>query len=268
MATHQTRSDETRGVMEASEGSSVGASPAVAGARAEPRGAPPKTEDTIGRRADRHRGLANRLKSSRWFPRVLFAAALIPLLWGAAALASDYFLGTRHLGSNPIKEIEHFTGKWALRFLILSLAVTPFIRVSKQGWLIRYRRTWGLFAFFYACVHLTIYFVLDVELSWADFVADIIKRKYITIGMTALALMVPLAVTSTKASIKRLGNRRWNAIHRLVFATVVLGNIHYWMSVKRDIREPLLFAATFVLLLGYRVVRWNRERRAADAPAA
>lgn len=201
-----------------------------------------------------------RIKPSPWLPRVLFLLALIPLVWGASALASDVFLGTRHLGSNPIKEIEHFTGKWALRFLVLSLAVTPAIRLTHQGWLIRYRRTWGLFAFFYACVHLTIYFVLDVELSWTDFVADIIKRKYITIGMTALLLMVPLAVTSTKASIKRLGNKRWNSLHRLVFATVVLGNIHYWMSVKRDITEPALFGLIFAALLGYRIARWHRER--------
>ncbi len=206
--------------------------------------------------------VASRIKKTPWLPRGLFLLALAPLLWGAWALGSDVFLGTRHLGSNPIKEIEHFTGKWALRFLVLSLAVTPAIRFTKQGWLIRYRRTWGLFAFFYACVHLCIYFILDVELSWADFVADIIKRKYITIGMTALLLMVPLALTSTKASIKRLGNRRWNSIHRLVFATVVLGNIHYWMSVKRDITEPALFGAIFAALLGYRLVRWQREQPA------
>ena len=205
-------------------------------------------------------GTLARLKASRQLPRVLFLLALVPVLYGAGLFASDILGGTRHLGSNPIKELEHFTGKWILRFLILSLAVTPVIKLTRQGWLIRYRRTWGLFAFAYACVHLTIYFVLDVELNWSDFVADVIKRKYITIGMTALTLLIPLALTSTKASIKRLGNARWTAIHRLVYATVILGNIHYWMSVKRDIREPVLFGLIFVGLLGYRLRAWVRDR--------
>ncbi len=205
-------------------------------------------------------GILGRLKSSRQLPRLLFLLALAPVLWGVGLFLSDILQGTRYLGSNPIKELEHFTGKWTLRFLILSLAVTPVIKLTRQGWLIRYRRTWGLFAFFYACVHLTIYFVIDVELNWSDFVADVIKRKYITIGMTALTLMIPLVLTSTKASIKRLGNARWTAIHRLVYLTVILGNIHYWMSVKRDVREPVLFSLIFVVLLGYRFRVWMRER--------
>jgi sulfoxide reductase heme-binding subunit YedZ len=204
--------------------------------------------------------ILGRLKTSRQLPRVLFLLALVPLLYGASLFLSDIFGGTRHLGSNPIKELEHFMGKWTLRFLIMSLAVSPAIKLTRQGWLIRYRRTWGLFAFAYACVHLTIYFVLDVELNWSDFVADIIKRKYITIGMTALTLMIPLALTSTKASIKRLGNVRWTATHRLVYATVVLGNIHYWMSIKRDIREPVFFGLIFAGLLGYRLRGWMRDR--------
>ena len=205
-------------------------------------------------------GLSGRLRSSIWLPRLLFALAFVPLLWGAGRFLSDVFQGTRYLGSNPIKELEHFVGKWTLRFLILSLSVTPAIKLTRQGWLIRYRRTWGLFAFFYACVHLLVYFVLDVELTWSDFIADVIKRKYITIGMTALTLMVPLVLTSTKASIKRLGNARWTVIHRLVFVTVILGNIHYWMSVKRDITEPALFGLIFAALLGYRLRNWMQDR--------
>ncbi|MBV6521658.1 MAG: Sulfoxide reductase heme-binding subunit YedZ [Gemmatimonadaceae bacterium] len=220
----------------------------------------------MGSNRDWQRSVVSRLKSSRQLPRVLFVLALAPLMWGAGLLASDLVQGTRYLGSNPIKELEHFTGKWTLRFLILSLTVTPLMALTHQGWLIRYRRTWGLFAFFYACVHLTIYFVLDVELNWADFGADILKRKYIAIGMTALSLMIPLVLTSTKASIRRMGNIRWTALHRLVFATVILANIHYWMSVKRDIREPLLFALIFGVLLGYRLRAWWRER--AKRPGA
>jgi sulfoxide reductase heme-binding subunit YedZ len=224
------------------------------------RGAPPENHATPASTPARHHPTTRPIKPPRWLPYVVFVAALLPLVLVASEFVVQLLTGTRYLGSNPIKAAEHFTGKWVLRFLILSLSVTPAIRLTRQGWLIRYRRTFGLFAFFYACVHLLIYFVLDVELNWADFVADIIKRKYITIGMTALLLMVPLVLTSTKASIKRLGNRRWNAIHRLVIATVVLGCIHYWMSVKRDITEPALFGILFAILLGYRFRRWRYER--------
>jgi methionine sulfoxide reductase heme-binding subunit len=201
------------------------------------RGAPPENHAAPAPSREHHRSNARGFKPPRWLKFAVFTAALLPLAFVASEFVAQLLTGTRYLGSNPIKAAEHFTGKWVLRFLILSLSVTPAIRLTRQGWLIRYRRSFGLFAFFYACVHLLIYFVLDVELNWADFVADIIKRKYITIGMTALLLMVPLVVTSTKASIKRLGNRRWTSIHRLVFATVVLGCIHYWMSVKRDITD-------------------------------
>jgi sulfoxide reductase heme-binding subunit YedZ len=134
------------------------------------------------------------------------------------------------------------------------------VRLLRQGWLIRYRRTFGLFAFFYACTHLVIYAVLDVELTWSDMIEDVAKRLYITIGMTAFALLVPLAVTSTKGWIRRLGNRRWNALHRLVYATSVLGLVHYWMSVKKDITEPALFGIVFAVLLGWRV--WRAKRSA------
>jgi sulfoxide reductase heme-binding subunit YedZ len=208
-----------------------------------------------------HRLLARPITPPRWLRYVVFMASLIPFIFVVAAIASDYFNNTRLLGSNPIKEAEHFTGKWTLRFLILSLSVTPAVKMLRQGWLIRYRRTFGLFAFFYACTHLTIYAVLDVELTWSDMVADVLDRIYITIGMTALLLLTPLAITSTKGWIKRLGSRRWNAIHRLVYAVVVLGTIHYWMSVKRDIREPLIFSATFAVLLGWRV--WWARREAS-----
>lgn len=217
------------------------------------RGAPPNEHDSPARRGGRDRKRADRSKSPRWLPALVFALALVPFVYVAGAIASDFFQGTRYLGSNPIKEAEHFTGKWALRFLALSLAVTPAVRLLEKGWLIRYRRTLGLFAFFYACTHLAIYGVLDVELTWSDMIEDVAKRLYITIGMTALALMLPLAVTSTKGWIRRLGNRRWNALHRAVYASAVLGLVHYWMSVKKDITEPAVFGIVFALLLGWRV---------------
>ncbi len=205
------------------------------------------------------------MRPPRWLPALVFALALVPFVYVMAAIGSDFFQGTRYLGSNPIKEAEHFTGKWALRFLALTLAITPAVRLLRQGWLIRYRRTFGLFAFFYACTHLAIYAVLDVELTWSDMVADVAKRLYITIGMTALTLMIPLAVTSTKGWIRRLGNRRWNALHRLVYASAVLGLVHYWMSVKKDITEPALFGLVFATLLGWRV--WKSSSSKGRTPA-
>jgi methionine sulfoxide reductase heme-binding subunit len=206
-------------------------------------------------------------RSANWLHPAVIAISLAPFCFIAFAIASDFFQGTRYLGSNPIKEAEHMSGKWALRFLALTLAITPALRITRQGWLVRYRRTFGLFAFFYACVHLTIYGVLDVELSWGEMLEDVAKRLYITIGMTAFALLIPLAVTSTKGWIRRLGNARWNALHRLVYIVAPLGLVHYWMSVKKDITEPAIFGLVFASLLGWRI--WNTRRiRAARAAAA
>lgn len=228
------------------------------------RGAPPEQQRTSSRRGGPHQKRAPRTNAPRWLPALVFVASLAPFLVIAASIASDFFQGTRYLGSNPIKEAEHLTGKWALRFLALSLAVTPAVRLTRRGWLIRYRRTLGLFAFFYACVHLSVYAVLDVELGWSEMLEDVAKRLYITIGMTALALMIPLAVTSTKGWIRRMGNRRWTLLHRAVYASAVLGLVHYWMSVKKDITEPAIFGLVFALLLGWRV--WD-ARRSAASPA-
>ena len=202
----------------------------------------------------------------------MIVASLIPFAWVAWAMWSDVYQGTRYLGSEPIKESEHFTGKWALRFLLTTLAVTPAIRFTRLGWLVKYRRTFGLVAFFYACVHLSIYFGLDIELMWDNLVEDVLDRTYITLGMTALLLLIPLALTSTKASIRRLGNRKWNALHRLVYVSAVLGCIHFYMAVKRDVREPLVFAAILAVLLGYRIgasrAAARRTSTGAAAPAA
>lgn len=231
------------------------------------RGGPPRQQDTPATPAARHQNRARGFIPPRWLHAVVVLVALVPFLYVAGAIASDFFQGTRLLGSNPIKEAEHFTGKWALAFLALSLAVTPAMRLLRQGWLVRYRRTFGLFAFFYACTHLVIYAVLDVELDWGDMVADVAKRLYITIGMTALVLMIPLAVTSTKGWIRRMGSARWNRLHRAVYASAVLGLIHYWMSVKADISQPALFGLAFAVLLGWRVWRWRVGGRGAAATA-
>ncbi|MEP7382137.1 MAG: protein-methionine-sulfoxide reductase heme-binding subunit MsrQ [Gemmatimonadota bacterium] len=250
-------------------GRAGGAGGAVEASAERDAGAPPETNVAPPPPKARHLKRAPGFKPPRWLPTLVFCVSLLPFLYVVGAIASDFFQGTRYLGSNPIKEAEHFTGKWALKFLALSLAVTPAVRLLRQGWLIRYRRTFGLFAFFYACTHLTVYAVLDVELTWSDMIEDVAKRLYITIGMTALVLLIPLAVTSTKGWIRRMGNKRWNALHRLVYVSAVLGLIHYWMSVKKDITEPALFGLAFALLLGWRAWRaWGPSSNQRDSTSA
>lgn len=223
-------------------------------------GAPPAVESKAPSTGPRHPNITRRTNPPHWLYPAVFLVALTPWLYVVGAIASDFFLGTRHLGSNPIKAAEHFTGLWALRFLMLTLSVTPAVKMLKQGWLIRYRRTFGLFAFFYACTHLLIYAALDVELSWGDMLEDVTDRIYITIGMAAFTLLLLLAITSTKGWIRRLGNRRWTVLHRAVYVIVVLGMIHYWMAVKADVTDPLLFAAIFAALFAWRI--WWARRRA------
>lgn len=197
----------------------------------------------------------------------VIAVGLVPALWAVYGASSDLLFGTRHFGSNPIKAIEHFTGDWTLRFLALTLAVTPARRLTGINALARYRRTFGLLAFTYVSLHLLTYAGLDIALSWSDLVADVIKRPYITIGMAGFLLFLPLAVTSTRGWIRRLG-RRWTVLHRAVYVIVILGTIHFWMSVKKDITDPLLFALIFALLLGWRAwMTWRRRSSGALASA-
>lgn len=210
-----------------------------------------------GARVERTRPLA--FRPPAWLHAVVVVAALVPFAWVCWAFYSDLVNNTRLLTSEPIKEAEHFTGKWALRFLLACLAVTPVMRLAHVGWLVKYRRTFGLLAFFYAVVHLGIYFGLDIELMWSNLVEDVAERLYITLGMLGLLLMVPLAVTSTKGWIRRLGNRRWNALHRLVYVSAVLGCVHFYMAVKRDVTEPLIFFAILGTSLGLRW-HWSRSR--------
>ena len=200
-----------------------------------------------------HSARARKFKLPAWVKYPVIAVSLIPAAWIFFALWSDLTRNTRFLGANPVKEMEHFMGEWNIRFLVLTLAVSPLIKLTGWGWLIRYRRIFGLLAFFYIFCHLSIYFVLDVELDGALLVEDVSKRLYITLGMAGFLLLVPLAITSTKGWIKRLGNKRWNALHWLIFPAVVLGLIHYYMAVKRDIREPLFYALIFAVLFWFRL---------------
>jgi methionine sulfoxide reductase heme-binding subunit len=236
----------------------MGASPAAAGEGS--RGGPPTGEGRTRAAEPRHRFRAPRIKAPQWVKYPVIAVSLLPAAWIGFALWSDLTRNTRFLGANPVKEMEHFMGEWNIRFLVLTLAVTPVMKVTGWGWLIRYRRIFGLLAFLYIFLHLTIYFVLDVELSGALLVEDVAKRLYITLGMAGFLLLVPLAITSTKGWIRRLGNKRWNALHWLIFPAVVLGMIHYYMAVKRDIREPLFYGLIFAVLFWFRLRKpVNRE---------
>jgi sulfoxide reductase heme-binding subunit YedZ len=190
--------------------------------------------------------------SHRYYKIALFITGLVPLLW----------LATHDFGANPIERITHFTGDWALRFLLLSLAITPARRLFGWNALIGYRRMLGLFAFFYAVLHLSTFVVLDHYFDWSEMVADVYKRPYVTAGMTAFACLLPLAITSTRGWIRRLG-RRWTQLHRLVYVAAVAAVVHYWWLVKADVAAPRRYAILFAVLLGVRVVYALRGGRAA-----
>lgn len=166
---------------------------------------------------------------------------------------------TNNLGANPIEKITRRSGDWALRMLLITLAVTPMRILLQQPWLLRLRRMLGLFAFFYACLHITSYVVLDQFFAWDDIVKDIIKRPFITVGFIAFILLIPLALTSTNNMIKRLGAVRWQRLHKLVYLIACLGVLHYFWMVKADLRSPLIHATILAMLLGYRV--WVKRQQ-------
>ena len=191
---------------------------------------------------------------------LVFVAALVSL----ARLAAGALWFPDWLGANPAELITRATGDWTLRFLLITLAVTPLRRLTGWSWLLRLRRMLGLYAFFYAVVHLSSYVAFDQLFSISDILHDIAKRPFITAGFTALVLLVPLAMTSTNAMVRRLGAKRWLALHRLVYAIAPLGVLHFWWMVKRDITEPAVYAAIVAVLLGYRLaVRLRVPARAA-----
>jgi sulfoxide reductase heme-binding subunit YedZ len=192
---------------------------------------------------------------------VLFVACLIPLVrLGWLALHHG-------LGANPIEYITRSTGWWILSFLLLTLLVTPLRRLSGWNWLLRLRRMLGLFAFFYACLHFSIYIWLDQFFDWPGIVKDIGKRPFITVGFAAFLCLIPLAATSTNAMVRRLGSKRWQALHRLVYAIAMLGVLHFWWLVKKDITEPLIFATLLAVLLGARMVFAARKVAVSSSAA-
>jgi sulfoxide reductase heme-binding subunit YedZ len=194
---------------------------------------------------------------------LVYAVGMVP--------AVAYFsLGVMdRLGADPLKVLEHELGQWALRFLIVCLCVTP-LRQTTGINLLRYRRAIGLLAFYYAALHLTTYLVLDQGLDWPAIWADIVKRPYITIGMASFTLLVPLALTSNNASIRRLGGRAWSRLHRLVYLAAAGAAAHYVLLVKSWPLEPLVYAAIVVALLAYRALRTmsRRERGSVVARSA
>ncbi|HPE70865.1 protein-methionine-sulfoxide reductase heme-binding subunit MsrQ [Candidatus Competibacter phosphatis] len=181
---------------------------------------------------------------------LVFCVSLLPLVWLCWLAWQD------RLGANPVETLSHRTGDWSLRFLLLTLAVTPLRRLSGWNWLLKFRRMLGLFAFFYVCLHLGVYLIFDQFFDPSAILEDIAKRPYITVGFAGFLLLIPLAATSTNGMIKRLG-RNWQRLHRLVYLIGMLGVVHYWWLVKADISEPLLYAGLLTMLLGYRAWWWN-----------
>lgn len=188
---------------------------------------------------------------------LVHALALTPLSILAWQFYDVWQTGSDALGADPVAEIEHRTGLWALRLLMVALAITPLRQLTGKPVLIRFRRMVGLYAFFYACLHLTAYLTLDLRGYWTQIFEEIVKRPYITVGFVAWLLLVPLAITSTQGWIRRLG-RNWGKLHKAVYAVGVLAVLHFWWLVKSDIREPLLYAAILAVLLGWRV--WKKVR--------
>jgi sulfoxide reductase heme-binding subunit YedZ len=184
---------------------------------------------------------------------LLFLACLVPL--GALVWRATH----DGLGANPIEFITHATGDWTLRFLVLTLTVTPARKLLGVPPLIRFRRMLGLFAFTYGCLHFLTYFWLDKFFDFSEIVKDIAKRPFITVGFTAFVLLIPLAITSTAGWIRRLGGAHWRALHRLVYVSAFAGVVHYYWLVKSDIRLPVFYGALVAMLLGWRAITALRK---------
>ena len=194
---------------------------------------------------------------------VLFVLCLIPfasLVWRA------FEVGGSDLGTNPIEKVQDTLGQWGLRLLLITLAVTPLRDLLDAPWLVQLRRMLGLYVFFYVLMHFLTWFVLDQDMYWSGITTDIARRPFITIGFTALLLLIPLAITSTNAMMRRLG-KRWKTLHRLIYVIAPLGVVHYYWQVKADVREPLIYAAILAALLGWRVYKSRKRPQKRTEPA-
>ena len=187
----------------------------------------------------------------------VFAASVVPFAWLTCSLFG--WLGFS-AGVDPVKFLELECGKTALNFIFITLMVTPVRHLAGLPHLPRLRRMLGLFSFFHVALHFTVYVVLDLEFDWHTLGADIAKRPYITVGFTAFLMLIPLAITSTNAMMRRLG-RRWTKLHRLIYVIAAFGVWHFYWQEKKDVREPIIYAAVLGALLGFRAVRAWRQRR-------
>ncbi|MFN3807560.1 sulfite oxidase heme-binding subunit YedZ [Asticcacaulis sp.] len=197
------------------------------------------------------------MKAKRGFTldiALICALCLLPVLW----LLWRFF--HNDLGVNPVETVVRQLGVWGLRLLVLGLALTPLARLLRQGRLIRWRRPIGLFAFGYVTLHLLSYVVIDQYFDWAQIWSDILKRPYITFGMAAFVLLIPLALTSFNAAIRRLGGVVWRNLHRLIYVIVPLGALHYFLLVKADKSMPVVYAAIIAVLLAWRAWEWARKK--------
>ena len=192
---------------------------------------------------------------------MVFALCLLPAL----LVFTDAFEITGRLGANPIEEIQDRFGIWALRFIMITLAVSPLRRFMIWNWLVRFRRMIGLFVFFYVLMHFLTWLILDQELRLSAITEDISERPFITLGFTAFLLLTAMAATSTNGMRRRLG-RRWQQLHYSVYAVGALGVSHYWWQVKADVLEPLIYASILAVLLGYRLWWRVRRRKTASSP--
>jgi sulfoxide reductase heme-binding subunit YedZ len=202
------------------------------------------------------------LLSNKWTKPPVFLLCLVPLgilIWRAL---------NAKLGANPVEFIQHTTGDWTLRFLVITLCITPLRKLLKLPDLIRFRRMLGLFAFFYACLHFLTYLGPDQSFDLAAMWKDVAKRPFITVGFTAFVLLIPLAITSTAGWIRRLGGRRWQLLHRLIYVSAICGVIHYYWLVKSAVLRPLTYGAIVATLLLWRLGDWfiRRSRTIAAAP--
>jgi sulfoxide reductase heme-binding subunit YedZ len=198
--------------------------------------------------------------SQKSIKAAIFALCLVPvgrLSWLALRGA---------LGANPIEYVTHDTGDWTLIFIVLTLSITPARKLLARPQLIRFRRMLGLFAFFYGCLHLSTYLVLDKFFDIPEILQDVGRRRFITTGFIAFVLMIPLALTSTAGWIRRLGGKRWQMLHRLVYATAVCGVVHYYWLVKSDVRKPVSYGIAVLILLGYRLAGSMKRHWLESAP--
>ena len=206
----------------------------------------------------------NKILTSKWTKVCVFLLCLLPfldLLWRTVYGLLQGLPFDTYLTADPIKFVTHRTGDWTIRFIVITLAITPVRKILKLPQLIRFRRMLGLYAFFYVCLHFCTWMVLDKFFDWPDMWADVHKRPFITIGFTGFVLMIPLAITSTAGWIRRLGGKRWQMLHRLIYAIAIAGVIHYYWLVKSDKHKPLEYAYLVGFLLVLRLGAWLIGRR-------